>query len=513
MEPETAQAKDPNACERDAAEGERDDDRSLLQAILRAVEGSASTHRNPGGSLADARPGATYQVEPDFAARQSILWAIAWLIGGVTVTALAHILLIRPDLLGGFEYLSVGRLRSIADTTIVFGWLVTASFAAIYALLPRICEVQLHNEPLAAATTLTWSVIVTGGIVALLLGINQGRPLAELGAGADLGMALMLVAVLYNAGVTVVRRREKTLYASGWYLLMAALLAPLIFIVGNLPVFEGVTDAIVSGFYMNGVEMLWLLPVALGIAHYVVPVETGNKLYSAPLARIAFWSLAIAGGWTGQRFYMKGPGPDYLDSIAFAMTLVLLIPAISVAANLFATGRERWGLASQAFGLRWAAAGLGYLVAWIALVALTATPSVNRFIGVTSWQSGVRFLAMFGVFSSFAFAFISHAYPLMVGRDWFSRSVASFHFWATNIGVVVGTALLIATGAAQTIGQTAAQAAEGPSIVGLLRLLTAFAFLVVVVAQYAFVYNTARTSRSGPFIHPGATQAALQGSR
>jgi cytochrome c oxidase cbb3-type subunit 1 len=460
--------------------------------------------------LADARPGVTYQVEPDFAARQSILWAIAWLVGGASIALLASVALVRPELIAGLPLLSYPKLRAIAETTIVFGWLATAGFAAIYAIVPRITNVQLHNEPLGAAVTLTWGVIVTGGIAALLLGVNQGRPLAELGVGADMGMTLMLIAVLYNVGVTVVQRREKTLYVSGWFLLMAALLAPLVFVVGNLPLFSGVTDAIVNGFYLNGLELMWFLPIAIGIAYYVVPVETGNTLSSAPLARISFWSLAVAGGWAGQRFYLKGPAPDYLDAIAVAMTVVLLIPVLSTAANLFKTGRDRWNLVSTSFGLRWVATGLGYLVAWIVLVIISTTPSVNRFIGVTAWSSAVRHLAYFGVFTSFALAFVSHAYPLMVGRDWFSKGVASFHYWTTNAGIIAGTVLLLATGAAQA-GGTLPEGA--PDVVGVLRILTAFAFAAIAVAQYALVYNTYKTSRSGPYIHADAAQAVLQGTR
>lgn len=450
----------------------------------------------------------TYQVEPDFAARQSILWAIAWLVGGVTVTLALHALVIRPELTGDFGFLSYGRLRGVAETTIVFGWLGTIGFAAIFAILPRITEVQLHNEVLGAATTLTWSVLLTGGILALLLGRSQGRLLGELPAGADLGIALMLVLVLYNAGVTAVRRREQTIYVSGWYLLAAALLAPIVFVAGNLPVFSGVTDVLVSGFYLNGIELLWLLPIGLAVAHYVVPVETGNPLYSSALARAAFWSLIFAGGWTGQRFFMKGPSPNYLDTIAVAMSAVLLVPALSAAANLFATGRDRWELLSRAFGLRFAVAGLGLMVAWIALVVLSTVPSVSRFVGLTAWQSGIRHLAFFGVFSSFAFAFIYHAYPLMVGRDWFSRSIASFHFWTTEIGVLLGTIFLLATGAAQAAG--------GPDFRGVivvLRALTGLAFAAVAVAQYAFAYNTFRTSRAGPFVHVMSASAAVGSAR
>jgi cytochrome c oxidase cbb3-type subunit I len=464
--------------------------------------------------VSEVRPSAQYTYEPDFAARQSILWALAWLLGGVTVTLAAHVVLLRPQLVGDLGFLGYGRLHAVALTAIVFGWLGTIAFAAIYGLLPRIADVQLHNEPLGAATTLTWSVVLTGGIVAVLLGFGQGRPLGELPAGADLPMALMLVSVLYNAGVTVVRRRERTLYVSGWFLLSAALLGPLVFIIGNLPITSGVIDSIISGFYQNGIEVMWLLPVALAIAHYIVPVETGNGLSSSAVARTTFWSLMIAGGWCGQRFFLQGPAPDYLDTMAVGMTFVLLIPVLSAAANLYASGKGRWDLVSHAYALRFSAAGLGLAIAWILLVALTVVPSFNRFVGVTAWQSGIRHLALFGVFSAFGFAFVYHAYPLMVGRDWYSKSLASVHFWATNLGVLAGVVFLLATGTAQaaTTG-VAAGDATGPDVVVVLRILTALSFLVVVAAQYVLAYNAVRTSRAGPYLTVVGSPALAQVTR
>jgi cytochrome c oxidase cbb3-type subunit I/II len=323
----------------------------------------------------------------------------------------------------------------------------------------------------------------------------------------------MLIFVLYNGGVTAVRRREKTLYVSGWYLLGAALLAPIVFVIGNLPVFAGVTDSIVSGFYLNGIELLWLLPIGLAVAHYVVPVETGNALYSSALARAGFWSLVFAGGWTGQRFFLKGPGPDYLEAIAVAMTFVLLVPILSSAANLFATGRNRWDLLAQSFGLRFAVTAVGLLVAWIVLIVLGSVPSVSRFVGLTAWQAGVRHLAFFGVFSSFAFAFVYHAYPLMVGRDWYSRRLAAFHFWATELGVIVGTVLMMATGAAQAAVNVAGGTVGPPDITVVLRMLTGVSFVVVVCAQYALAYNTFRTARAGPIVQLTTIRGVAVGAR
>lgn len=461
--------------------------------------------------MVEARAGATYQVEPDFAARQTILWAIAWLVGAAAVAFVVNVLLVLPELGAGLGYLSYGRLRGVADTTLWFGWLGTAAFAAVYTILPRLAEAQLHNEVLGAATTLTWSVLLTAGIAALVFGINQGRPLAELPVGVDIGMALMLVFVLFNAGVTVVRRREQTVYVSGWYVLAAALAGPIVFVVGNLPFFTGATDAIVSGFYQNGIELLWLLPAALAVGHYVIPVECGNALYSSAVAKAGFWSLVFAGGWAGHRYFLKGPGPAYLDSIAFAMTVVLLVPVLSAAANLFATGRGRWEALSHAFGLRWAVVGLGSLVAWIGLAVAGAVPSISRYVGLTSYTSAVRHVLGWGVLSAFAFALVHHAYPLMVGRDWFSRRLLSLHFWTTVTGVALGAVALVGAAAVQTTTLLAAdpaglsQAAQATTQAQ--RLFyggAAFGSALVAAAQLVLAYNAFRTSRSGPYVVPAA---------
>lgn len=472
----------------------------------------------PEETMADSHATATYQVEPDFAARQAILWAVAWLVGAATFALIVNALLIVPDIGGGLPFLAYGRLRAVAETTLWFGWLATAGFAITYGVLPRITNSQLHNEALGAAATMSWSLLLTIGIGALLLGVNQGRPMAELPAGVDIGLGLMLVFVLYNAGVTVVRRRERTLYVSGWYILAAALVAPIVFVIGNLPVFSGVTDLIVSGFYTNGIEMLWLLPVGLAAAHYVVPVETGNALHSSALARAGFWSLIAAGGWTGQRLYLKGPAPDYLESIAVAMTFVLLVPVVSSIVNLIATGRGRWHLMTNAFGSRFAVAGLGLLAAWIVLVVAAAVPWVSRFLGASGFAGAVRYLGAFGVLTSFALAFIYHAYPLMVGRDWYSRPLVAFHFWATLVAVAFGTVVHIASSAAQA-GVLAASGAAGLAgaaqasveVGRLFQIGALCASGLFCAAQFAFVYNTYRTSKSGALVRVIASPATVGG--
>jgi cytochrome c oxidase cbb3-type subunit 1 len=290
-------------------------------------------------------------------------------------------------------------------------------------------------------------------------------------------------------------------------LLAAAFLAPVVFVIGNLPFSSGVPDVIVSGFYQNGLVMLWFLPAGFAVAYYVVPIETGNSLYSYALARAGFWSLMFAGGWTGQRLFLKGPTPSYLQSIAVAMTFVLVIPVVSSVANLYATARGRWHLLGQTFGLRFAMVGLGMAATWIVLLAVFGMPFVSRYFGLTAVDAALRHLAAWGVFSAFAFALIYHAYPLMVGRDWYSRPLATLHFWASIAGVVIATLGLLSAGDAQA-GALVATSASGlsasvHSTLGLQHLYevtTLAGTAIFAAAQLAFAFNAIRTSRAGPIV-------------
>jgi cytochrome c oxidase cbb3-type subunit I len=460
-------------------------------------------------------PDAVAQVEPDFAARQAIISTIGWLVIAASVALIASVLLAFPGLGFGIPFLTYPRWRAIADNLTVFGWLTTAGIAATFFMIPRLAVAQLHNEVLGAAAVQGWNFLLFGGTAALLLGMNQGRPLAELPFGIDLGILFVAVIVLYDAGVTAVRRRERTLYASAWFLLAGVLLLPVVYIVGNLPVFSGVTDAIANAWYRNAIDMLWLLPVAIGVALYVVPVDSGAAMYSKTLARATFWSLLFVGGWTGGRLLLQSAAPDYLEAIGVGMTMVLAVPVLSAVANLVATARQREHLVPDAFASRFALLGAVLLLVWFALTLAGAIPSVSRFVGNTAWGGGVDALARWGVFSAFALALLYHAFPLLVGRAWYSATLAAFHFWGTLAGVagVVftscasglvqgalfgGTGRLVEPGALGDVMQVAVDLQHG------FQIATAVCFAVIAAAQYAFAANAFLTSRKGPYLVAGA---------
>jgi len=473
--------------------------------------------------MVDARGGAESRVEPDLAARQAAIAAVAWLVIAVLVHVAAHARLLFPEALDGVALLSYGRLRPIADNAFLFGWLATAAICAMFAIVPRAVGAQLHNEVLGATAVIWWHLVMFAGVATLLLGMNQGRPLAELPLGVDIGLLLLSLLVFYNVAMTAVRRNEHRLYVSVWYLLAAALMLPVLIATGSV-ILSGVRDALVGAFYLGGLEFLFLIPVSLGIAYYVVPASTGNAVPSRTLASIGFWTLIFVGGFTGVRYLVSGPIPLYLQAIAVAMTVVALVPVLTAAANVVGAARGRWDLVGRPSAVRYAVTSVVALVVWTALSAVTAVPSVSRLVGLTSWTAGLRTIVLAVVSSFAAFALLVYVYPLLVGRTWASERASSFHFWGSLAGALTVAGSQMAAGLVQGSLALAAsrsgESAAGQAVAGELGfVMRGFhwvqlaGWLLFGAAQFALAWNAARTARAGEPVQLYAMAAPTVGSR
>lgn len=449
-----------------------------------------------------------YLVETDSSARRAAASAVGWLPIAVTVGLVVQAMSLAPGLSGGIDLLSYPRLRALADTLAVFGWLTTAAFAAVFAIVPRVAGVQLHNERAGRLAILLWNLLLFAGIFTLLLGMNAGRPLGELPVALDWGLTLVMAMVAYNAAVTLARRTERTMFVSALYLLAAVVFLPVVFVIGNIASFPGLADVIASGFYTQGLWWLWLTPAFVGAAYWIVPTATGNPLHSRSLAVVGFWSLLLVGGWTGQAPYVWGPTQPYLQTVAIVMSGALLVPVLSVSSNLLATARGRWGRIADDFGLRFAVAGLGFLIVWTVLSAVSAERSVARVVGLTAWTDGLRHMGVYGVFTCFAAAVVYHLFPRLTGRSWYSRRAASLHFWATIAAVAAGAALRLASGLVRGSSwltfATVGDLSRGGDLWSMNVLmsrgfdaLALLAFAVLAVAQYVFAVNAFRTARRG----------------
>src|SRR2546421_701965 len=75
-------------------------------------------------------------------------------------------------------------------------------------------------------------------------------------------------------------------------------------------------QAIASAWYAQAAWSLWLAPLALAGAYYIVPKVAGRVLPTYESAPLGFWTLIFVGAWTGGRSLIGGPVPAWIPTMA-----------------------------------------------------------------------------------------------------------------------------------------------------------------------------------------------------
>ena len=255
--------------------------------------------------------------------------------------------------------------------------------------------------------------------------------------------------------------------------------------------------------------------LALGSLYYLVPRATGNPLYSSGLAMLG-WLL-----WAG--LSTLAPLGSLVDtSVPFAVTqlgnmatLLLVLPAFLVAANLLQTMTGRWVLALSPGTIPFALGALAFLVAATMLDAIGALGSVRALVGATQWGTGVQLLALLGTATLAFLALADHAFPRILRRDWGGNLVTEATLWAVFAGAALSGFALIAGGVIH--GSLLRDGATADTISGLLfwfhLVLAAGLGLVALGALLAvfnlfLMYTSARRAEYAVIGEAAAAQAA-----
>src|SRR2546426_5461227 len=113
-------------------------------------------------------------------------------------------------------------------------------------------------------------------------------------------MAMGVAGVLAWSG-----RKHDLMFASQWYGIAAIFLFPWLFSAAQVILLwspaRGVLQAVAAGWFAQGAWTLWLAPLALAVAYYIVPKVSGRLVPSYDFAALGFWVLIFVGGWTGGR--------------------------------------------------------------------------------------------------------------------------------------------------------------------------------------------------------------------
>ncbi len=341
-----------------------------------------------------------------------------------------------PDLMGTTSWLSYGRLRPLHVNGMLFGWLLAADMGLAFYVIPRLCGVPLWSEKLGVFTAALWNVIVLGAVVSLLMGRNQGWEYGELEPVLD---ALVVVAwILFGANLlmTIAQRKHQAMYVSIWYIMGTIVWTAFVYLTGNFATLftTGVNQANLNWMYVHNAVGLIFTPIGLAIAYYFIPRASNTPLHSHKLSMVGFWSLAFVYVWTGAHHMLHGPISQWLQTIAIAFSLMLLIPVWAVVYNLFATMKGQWHQLRENVPLKFLMSGVVFYLLTCFQGPMHSLRTVNAIVSKTDWIPGHAHMAVLGAFSFFAIAGTYYAVSRLWNRAIHSQAMANWSYWMLMIG-------------------------------------------------------------------------------
>lgn len=418
--------------------------------------------------------------------------AIFWLLFGSVFELISAIKLVWPCFLDGCGLFTYGRTSLVSVNALAYGWATPAAIGIGLWLTTRLCRVPLARYKSVIAAGIIWNIGTFVGVAGILIGDNTSISNFNFPGYSTHILLLSLLIIGAWAIVTFNHRKSENLFVSQWFLVAGLFSLPWLFATASQllvwkPVQASAQPAI-AAWFAGGFFNLWLAPIALAAAFYIIPKAIGRALNSQHLSLLAFWSLILFGAWSGTSRLIGGPLPAWMVSVGVAAAVMLIIPALAVALNFHFTLDGHYAAMSWSPALRFTISGVGMLVFTWVFSAINALPGVNSVTNFSDITRGLHLLGYYGSFSMVAFGAIYYILPRLTGKEWPSSCLISWHFWLATIGVLLGVIVLVLGGLIQgyalhDIGVTFRSSME---FVFPFRFIAALAALLIVGANLAF---------------------------
>ena len=395
----------------------------------------AGTESAPGGAHAPTPEG--IPLVDRGLVKSWFLGTLVWMVIAPVLGLIASVKLDDPNFLWGIEWLQFGRLRIAHVNGVVFGLFTTACFGFMCYAVPKLCGRPLANRRMAWWGMGLFQVCVLAGECCLLAGKLQPVEAGEYPLIIDLIAVVAYIMIVIPFFVTIARRRHEHMYVSLWYWVAGMLWTAINLPLGSLilPNMSGVTSAATHGFYLHNVVGLWITPMGLGVAYYMLPTTTRARLYSHKLSLIGFWTLAFFYPMNGIHHYIYSPIADWSQTIAIAASLMLMLPVFAFTANVWMTMRGQW----QQFTADNYVLKLTVLAALWYLITCVQGPTeafrdMQALTHFGDYNVGHAHSAVYGAFAIWMMAATYYCLTRVAGRKLWSLRLASWHYWLQIVG-------------------------------------------------------------------------------
>ena len=491
-------------------------------AVSDAEQRTLQTFAGDGAAQALSTEEQRARIAADTSSRQPVLWfllsSIVWLLIGSLAGMLTSLKMHYPDLLTDSAMLTFGRVRPFHLNAVAYGWSAMAGIGVCLWLIPRLLRTPLTHGSYATAGAILWNIGLIIGLGGVLAGIGDGLEWLEFHWYID----LLLVAAGGLCAVpllkTLLNKQVTHIYVSVWYISAALVWFPVLFLLANLPgLMHGAEQAVLNWWFAHNVLGLWVTPLALGSAYYLIPKVLGRPVHSYPLSLVGFWALALFYSQVGVHHLVNGPVPQWVQTLSIVQSMMMIVPVVAFSINTHMVMRGSFGMLKHSPTLRFIVIGTMMYTVLSIQGSFEALRAVNAVVHFTHYTVGHAHLGLYAFFSLVMFGAFYFILPRMLQVEWPYPRLIRWHFWTVTGGIAIYVIALSVGGLLQGL---ALQDASMPfmetvtltipylqarSIGGALMTLGHFIFAYHVAAMLLLAWRSWQSPQTATHSPAGAT--------
>ncbi|WP_250460011.1 cytochrome-c oxidase, cbb3-type subunit I [Microbulbifer litoralis] len=393
--------------------------------------------------------------------RQFTIMSVVWGIFGMGMGVLIAAQLAWPELNNFWQPFShFGRLRPLHTNAVIFAFGGSVLFATSYYVVQRTCQTRLWGGWLVPFTFWGWQVVIIAAAITLPMGLTSTKEYAELQWPIDILIAFIWIAYALVFFGTIAKRRTSHIYVANWFFGAYIITIAALHIVNNLAIpyssfmayslFSGTTDAMIQWWYGHNAVGFFLTAAFLGIMYYFVPKQAGRPVYSYQLSIVHFWALISIYVWAGGHHLHYSALPDWTQSLAMVMSVILLAPSWGGMINGIMTLSGAWHKLRTDPTLRFLVVSLSFYGMSTFEGPMMSIKTVNALSHNTDWTVGHVHSGALGWVAMISIGALYHLVPVLFHRkQMYSVKLINAHFWLATVGTVLYIAAMWVNGITQ----------------------------------------------------------------
>jgi len=379
----------------------------------------------------------------------SLVWAMIGLFAlfaGVWVA----LLLAYPEFTFDSSWASLGRLRPVHTTGVIFGFGGNALIATSFHVVQRTSRARLPDQLSPWFVLIGFNLFCVVAVCGYLIGVTQSKEYAEPEWYADIWLVIVWVSYLVLYLRTLARRQEPHIYVANWYYMAFILVVAVLHIVNNLAVpvsltnsksyslFAGVQDAMTQWWYGHNAVAFFLTAGFLGMLYYYLPKRANRPIYSYRMSIISFWGITFMYMWAGSHHLHYTALPQWVQTLGVTFSVMLLVPSWGSAGNALMTLNGAWHKVRDDATLRFMmVAAVFYGISTFEGSFMSIRP-VNSLSHYTDWTIGHVHAGVLGWVAFIVFGTFYSLVPWLWKRSqMYSPFLVEVHFWLALGGTVV----------------------------------------------------------------------------